>query len=169
VGPAIFVLGLVVSLVGSLMVIWRAFRESVLWGLGCLFVPFVYLIFVIQHWQDTKKGFLIGIGGSVIAFASIALTPPIHKQVPQPAQEQAAMVATTTHATFESVTTSPRAPAPPPVTQMEEPVQPVFAQVWADNRTRLYYPRDCAKHPENAFLLAKSAATSQGFKPAKCK
>jgi hypothetical protein len=168
VGPALFVLGLVVSLVGSLMVIWRAFRESVLWGLGCLFVPFVYLIFVIQHWEDTKKGFLIGISGTVIVFASIALTPPIHKQVPQPAQEQAAMVATTTHATFESVTA--RAPEPAPVPRYtEEPVQPVFAKVWADSGTRLYYPRDCATHPENAFLLAKSAATSQGFKPAKCK
>jgi hypothetical protein len=164
------VVGIVISLVGSIMVIVRAFRESVLWGLGCLLVPFVYLIFVITHWQDSKKGFLIGIAGTALFFLGSMMTPAPQKHVPQPAQEQASMTpATTTHATFEQVTARAPEPAPAPVTPAEEPVQPVFAQVWADNVTRVYYPRDCAKHPENAYLLAKSVATSQGFKAVPCK
>jgi hypothetical protein len=170
VGPALLVIGLVASLVGSVMVLWRAFRESVLWGLGCIFVPFVYIIFVIKHWDDTKKGFLIGVSGSVLVLAAAVLTPPIPKQVPETVQEQASMVpATTTHATIEQVTAHAPEPVSAPVTQTEEPVQPVFAQVWADNRTRVYYPRDCASRPESAYLLAKSAADRQGFKPVQCK
>jgi hypothetical protein len=162
------VIGLVISLVGSVMVISRAFRESVLWGLGCIFVPFVYIIFVITHWEDSRKGFMTGLAGTALFFLGVLVTPSPQKHVPQPAQAQASMVpATTTHATFESINAPP--PQPPPVTQTEEPVQPVFAQVWADNRTRVYYPKDCASRPENAYLLAKSVATSQGFKAAACK
>lgn len=169
-GPAIFVVGLVISLIGWVMVIWLAFRESVLWGLACLFIPFAYFIFAITHWADAKKGFLTGVAGTALFFFGLAVTPAPTKQVPQPAQEQASMIpaATTTHATFEQVTAHAPEPAPAPVVQ-EEPVQPVFAQVWADNRTKLFYPRDCATRPEHAYLLSKSVATSQGYKAAPCK
>jgi hypothetical protein len=168
VGPALFVLGLVVSLVGCVMVVSLAFRKSVLWGLGTIFVPFVYLIFAITHWDDAKKGFLTGVSGAAIVMLSILFTPAPRKHVPEPVQEQASVVATTTHATFESINTPPPQPVPPPVTQ-EEPAQPVFAQVWADNRARLYYPKECAQHPDNAYLLARSVAISQGYKAAQCK
>ena len=169
-GPALLVVGLLVSLVGWIMVVSLAFRESILWGLGTIFVPFVYFIFAVTHWEIAKKGFLIGVTGSVMFIASVALTPAPKKIVPQPAQEQASMVpVTTTHATFEQVTARAPEPVSAPVTQTEEPIQPLFAQVWADNRTRLYYDKDCAKRPENAYLLAKSVATSQGFKPGVCK
>ena len=169
-GPALFVVGIVISLVGSVMVLSRAFRESVLWGLGCIFVPFVYIIFVVTHWQDTRKGFFTALAGTALFFLGGMMTPAPQKQVTQPAQEQASMVpATTTHATFEQVTARAPEPAPAPVTQAEEPPQPVFAQVWADSRARVYYPKDCATHPEYAYLLAKSVATAQGFKAAQCK
>jgi hypothetical protein len=167
VGTALFLIGLLVSLVGWVMVISHAFRESVLWGLGCIFVPFVYLIFAITHWEDSKKGFLIGIGGAAIVLLGVLMTPT-RKHVPSPVQEQASVVETTTHATFESINTPPPQPAPAPAAQVEERAQPVFAQVWVDNRTRLYYTKECA-HPENAYLTARSAAVSQGFKAANCK
>jgi len=168
VGPALFVLGLVVSLAGGAMVVWVAFRESVLWGLGCIFVPFVYLIFAITHWDEAKKGFLTGVSGALVIVVSILLTPAPRKHVSEPAQEQASMIATTTHATFESINTPPPQPLPPPVTQTEEQVQPVFTQVWADNKTHLFYAKDCATHPENAYLLARSVAITQGFKSSEC-
>ncbi|HEX9501693.1 MAG TPA: hypothetical protein VGA10_08575 [Thermoanaerobaculia bacterium] len=169
-GPALFVIGLVISLVGSVMVISRAFRESVLWGLGCIFVPFVYIIFVITHWEDSRKGFMTALAGTALFFLGALVTPSPQKHLPQPVQEQASMVpATTTHATFDSINAPPPQPLPPPVTQSEEPVQPVFAQVWVDNRTRLYYAKECTQHPENAYLLARSVAISQGFKVANCK
>jgi len=32
-----------------------AFKESILWGLGCLIVPFVSLVFLIVFWNDAKN------------------------------------------------------------------------------------------------------------------
>ncbi|MDQ6802016.1 MAG: hypothetical protein M3041_14410 [Acidobacteriota bacterium] len=169
-GPALFIIGLIVNLIGWGIVVVMAFRESLGWGLAVIFIPFAYIVFVVQHWQETKKAFLTGVVGTLVIMAGVMANPSRPQpSVAEPAQIQASMVPeTTTHATFEQVTARASEPAPAPVTY-EEPVQPVFAQVWADSSTRLYYPKDCAKHPENAFLLAKSAATSQGFKAAACK
>lgn len=50
-----------------------AFRQSILWGLGSLFVPFVGLIFAIMHWADAKKPFLISLGGTVLAIIGYAI------------------------------------------------------------------------------------------------
>lgn len=174
-GPALFLIGLAINTVGWLMVVWIAFKESVGWGIACLLVPLAYIVFVITHWQDARKGFFTALGGMAILLFSVVAMPSPPKTVPQPAQQppqqqQAAMVPdTTTHATFESVTRQLPDPQPAPAPRVEEPVQPLLTQVWADNQTRMYYPKDCAKHPENAYLLAKSVATAQGFKAAPCK
>jgi hypothetical protein len=67
------IVGLVLLVAGAgivtVMGIWllvKAFQKSVLWGLGYLFVPFVNLVFVILHWEDTKKPFLYLLGGAVL-------------------------------------------------------------------------------------------------------
>ena len=51
-------IGFLIALFFGIKLLIIAFRESVLWGLGSLFVPFVGLIFVIMHWEQTKKPFL---------------------------------------------------------------------------------------------------------------
>jgi hypothetical protein len=73
--------GLVLLVVGAgivtVMGIWllvKAFQTSVLWGLGYLFVPFVNLVFVILHWQDTKKPFLYLLGGAVLMAIGMVLS-----------------------------------------------------------------------------------------------
>jgi hypothetical protein len=74
-------IGLVLLVVGAgivtVMGIWllvKAFQTSVLWGLGYLFVPFVNLVFVILHWQDTKKPFLYLLGGAVLMAIGMVLS-----------------------------------------------------------------------------------------------
>ena len=170
-GAALALVGFIVYLVGWVMVVWLAFRDSVWWGLGCFFVPFVALYFVITHWDEAKKGFFTTLAGAVLIFAGAMATPtrPRPPVVVQPQRAQASIIpASTTHATFDAVTQQAPEPPPRPV-RVEEPPQPMFSQVYADNKTKLYYPKDCANHPENAYLLAKSVAVSQGFKPAECK
>lgn len=44
-----------------------AFQESVLWGLGSLFVPFVSLIFIIMHWERCRSPFLRYLGYAFLA------------------------------------------------------------------------------------------------------
>ena len=62
-GTIMVLIGGLMMLVGGIMLLVAAFQQSVLWGLGCLFVPFVSLIFVIMFWNDAKNAFLIQIAG----------------------------------------------------------------------------------------------------------
>jgi hypothetical protein len=65
-GTAILVVGLIIMLVGGIWILVNAFKTSIWWGLGSLFVPFVSLIFVIMNWQDNKKPFFISLIGAAI-------------------------------------------------------------------------------------------------------
>ncbi|MEM7050054.1 MAG: hypothetical protein AAF604_10355 [Acidobacteriota bacterium] len=67
----LFVCAMLAVFIGGIMILIAAFRQSVLWGLGTLIVPFVGLIFVILHWQEAKRGFLLTLGGYAVLFLSI--------------------------------------------------------------------------------------------------
>jgi len=65
-GGIILVVGWIVALVGSIMVLIAAFKESIVWGLLSLFVPVVILIFALTHWAESKKGVFFWIGGIIL-------------------------------------------------------------------------------------------------------
>jgi hypothetical protein len=67
------VIGGIVMLVAGVMLLIKAFQQSVLWGLGCLFLGPVSLIFVIMYWQDTKKVFLYQLAGLAVMVVGLAL------------------------------------------------------------------------------------------------
>jgi hypothetical protein len=75
VGGVLAGIGVLLLVVGSVMLLWAAFSESLLWGLGCLFVPFVGLIFIVKHWSVAKRGFLVQVVGLVFFFAGGAMVP----------------------------------------------------------------------------------------------
>jgi hypothetical protein len=66
-------IGLLIAMVGAIWIVVIAFQESVLWGLGCFFIPCVALYYVITHWEKTKKPFLIEVVGGVICAIGSAL------------------------------------------------------------------------------------------------
>ena len=45
-------------LVFGIQILIKAFQQSIWWGLGYIFVPFVSLIYIVMFWDDTKKPFL---------------------------------------------------------------------------------------------------------------
>jgi hypothetical protein len=60
--------------VGSLWFLSVAFRYGVLWGLLCIFLsPIAPLIFLITHWNDAKKPFLLSLLGSLLFGASMGI------------------------------------------------------------------------------------------------
>jgi hypothetical protein len=59
-------LGMVILLIGNVWIAVKAFQKGILWGLGCLIVPFVSLIFVIMHWAETKIPFIVSLAGIVL-------------------------------------------------------------------------------------------------------
>ena len=60
-GLILLALGGLIALITGVMILIKAFQTSVLWGLGSIFIPLVSLVFVIKHWEQTKKPFLIGL------------------------------------------------------------------------------------------------------------
>ncbi|GEM_PF-2563090 len=67
----LLVLGIVVACVGSIMLLVAAFRESLWWGVGCLFIAPVSLLFVILKWSEAKSGFLTNLAGILIVALSL--------------------------------------------------------------------------------------------------
>ena len=61
-------IGLVLMLVGALWMVVIAFQESVLWGLGCLFIPFVTLFYAATRWAKVKVPALIWAAGWLLIF-----------------------------------------------------------------------------------------------------
>lgn len=66
VGFALIAVGGLAALITGILILVAAFKESVLWGLGSLLVPFVILIFVVTHWSETGKLFLYNLGASAV-------------------------------------------------------------------------------------------------------
>jgi len=60
-GTVLLIIGFIGMIVGSIWFLIEAFNESVMWGLGCFFVPFVSLFFLIMHFDRACKPFLVQI------------------------------------------------------------------------------------------------------------
>ncbi|MEJ6727772.1 MAG: hypothetical protein QNK83_01225 [Akkermansiaceae bacterium] len=54
----LMLIGFVIALIFGIKLLIIAFKESVLWGIGSLLVPFVSLIFIAMHWDKCKGPFL---------------------------------------------------------------------------------------------------------------
>jgi hypothetical protein len=74
-GLILLILGIAIGAVGGIWLLVKAFQAGVLWGLGSLFVPLVSLIFVITHWQEAKKPFLVNVAGVALMIAGVVLSP----------------------------------------------------------------------------------------------
>ena len=66
--------GLIILLIGSIWYIIETFRVGILWGLSCMFLPFVSFIFLFVHWKVASKPFLLSILGLAISFSGSLLT-----------------------------------------------------------------------------------------------
>ena len=65
--------GMLLMLVGAVLFVLSAFRESILWGLGVIFLPFVALVYLILDWPIAKKPFFIWLYGVVFVLAGVFL------------------------------------------------------------------------------------------------
>ena len=83
IGLALAGVGGIVMMVFGVILLVKAFQTSVLWGLGYIFVPFVSLVFVALHWQETKKPFLYLLAGSAVMVVGLALGMPASQMTPQ--------------------------------------------------------------------------------------
>jgi len=71
-----FFLGAVVAIVSGIWLLFLAFKEHILWGLGSLLVPFVSLIFVIMHWRKSWRPFVFSLAGTGMMVAGLLTSLP---------------------------------------------------------------------------------------------
>lgn len=104
--------GFLVNVVCGVMIIVKAFKVSVGWGLAVIFLPFASLIFVINNWQETKGPFLGGIAGMVLAVLGVFIAPEPEDAEPMetrtasrraaPSRDEAASTGETSQANYAS-------------------------------------------------------------------
>jgi FtsH-binding integral membrane protein len=79
-GVLIIILGLIIFAIGGLLFLVAAFRESIWWGLACLFIPIVQLFFLIVYWREAKKPFFIQLLGFAVLVTGAIISPEtIHR------------------------------------------------------------------------------------------
>lgn len=67
-------LGSLAVMVGGIMLLVAAFRESVGWGFAVLFLsPIAPLIFVFSHWEEAKPGILVQLLGFCLFLGAVAV------------------------------------------------------------------------------------------------
>ncbi len=66
-------IGILVLIIGAIGLLVAAFKESLLWGFGCLFISPVSIVFLIMHWSEAKNPFFIQLAGLAIIFAADAM------------------------------------------------------------------------------------------------
>lgn len=184
------VVGLIASLIGSIMFLMAAFRESVGWGLAVLFIPFASLVFMVKFWDEVKQSVAISFGGGAVIIFAAFMVPDRDTTTPRAAVKEPARVERASEESSDSSpavdptvssallvrTEEPYHAAPPPaVTEsvapqhVDEEPTPILAQVYADSVTRTYYAADCATRPEYSFRIPKQIAERQGYTEATCR
>ena len=60
--------GFLILLIGSIGFLIAAFKNSILWGLGCLLISPISIIFLILYWNDAKNPFFLQLIGIFVVF-----------------------------------------------------------------------------------------------------
>lgn len=81
VGAVAMWIGLVLMVVGAIWFLVAAFQEGILWGLGVLLLPVVWIVFLVLHWGRAKDPFFLQLYGiaavllGALAFGASLPTP----------------------------------------------------------------------------------------------
>ena len=74
-------LGLLALVIGGVWALVQAFRESILWGLGCILFSPVALVFLVLHWAEAKRPFFLQLAGLILLGAPFFLLPELRQNL----------------------------------------------------------------------------------------
>jgi hypothetical protein len=66
--------GYAASFLGGLWIVVLAWQKGILWGLGCLFLPVIQLIYVALNWKESKNAFFLQLSGIALLILSMLLS-----------------------------------------------------------------------------------------------
>lgn len=73
VGQLLIVLGGLGLLVANILLLTVAYKRSLPWFFGCLFVPIVGLVFLLLHLRACAKPLAIGVGGVLLLWVGTSM------------------------------------------------------------------------------------------------
>jgi len=73
IGSAVCLLGLLVALAGAIWFYVVAFKTNIWWGIGCLLLSPVSLVFLIMNWKAAWRPWLISVAGAGLVFFGVML------------------------------------------------------------------------------------------------
>jgi len=63
--------GLIIFIIGGIGFLIATFKTSPLWGVGCIFIYPIQIIYLFAHWDSARKPFFIQLlGGFVMLFSA---------------------------------------------------------------------------------------------------
>jgi hypothetical protein len=65
--------GIGIIVIGGLGLLIAAFKESILWGIGCILLSPVSIVFLVLHWEEAKNPFLLQLVGIGLLLVSTVL------------------------------------------------------------------------------------------------
>lgn len=68
------------AVIGMILLLVAAFRQSIVWGLVVLFLPVGSMVYACVHWADAKTGFLANLIGTGICLAGLFSIPMVQEQ-----------------------------------------------------------------------------------------
>jgi uncharacterized membrane protein len=64
-------IGFFIIIIGAIGFLIAAFKESIFWGLGCLLLSPVSIVFLLMHWPEAKNPFFLQLVGlALVVFAA---------------------------------------------------------------------------------------------------
>ncbi len=90
-------IGVLLSVVYGIILLIKAFQASAMWGLAYIFIPFAALVFIVTHWDEAGKPFLMSLLSIPFLIAGALLLPglpsdaaPSPPAMAQPASQEVA-------------------------------------------------------------------------------
>jgi hypothetical protein len=71
----LFFAGLMAMLIGSVWSYVAAFQVSLLWGFGVLLLPILWFVFLVLHWREAGRPFIVTMGGVAMFVLAVAIHP----------------------------------------------------------------------------------------------
>jgi hypothetical protein len=63
-------IGYALFFLGGIWIIVLAWQDSIIWGLGCLFLPVLQLFYIGLNWKKSKNAFFLLLAGFGAIFIS---------------------------------------------------------------------------------------------------
>lgn len=74
-GTGLIGFGLIIALVCGLWTLVLQFQTSILWGLACLLLPLVGLLWLVLYWEDGKRPLFVSLIGCAFMLVGLFILP----------------------------------------------------------------------------------------------